>query len=279
MSKFIAINDMPPVGYALWQSFIAATILTFMAYCVNGKLPDLRIRPRYFLVCGLVGTAIPNVIFFISVRHIPAGTMAIMLTLVPIFVYLLVLIARMERVDALRLIGVTCGFIGALIIAIDGVSGGIRFDTKILFAMLCPLGYAVMGVFVAKQSIQNVHPFHLAAGTHIVSTAFLLPIALVTGQFHPLWDNPGLVDGLVVFHGLLAAVSYALFFKIVKLAGAVFYSFSHYVIALMGLLWGWLLFGEIHGPSFWIAVLLILGGLTLVNFRQQAVLVKNSLPK
>ena len=245
-----------------------------MAYRKEGRFPGLMARPKYFLVCGLIGTAIPNTIFFISVRHIPAGTMAILLTLVPILVYLLVLIMRMERVDALRLIGISCGFIGAIIITVDGVSGGISFDKNILIALLCPLGYAVMGVFVAKQSLQNIHPFHLAAGTHIVSLGFLLPAALLAGQFHPIWDNPTLVDGLIVFHGILAAVSYSLFFKIVKLAGAVFYSFSHYVIALMGLLWGWLLFGEVHGPSFWLAVLLILGGLTLVNFRQQAALSK-----
>ena len=110
------------------------------------------------------GTAFPNVIFFNAVRHIPAGTMAVLLTLVPIMTYLLVVIVRLEKVDIIRLGGILLGLYGALLIALPTVSGGIQIDVQVLLAMLCPLGYALMGVYVAKRRLSDVHPFHLAAG-------------------------------------------------------------------------------------------------------------------
>ena len=270
ISKVITINDVPPLGYALWQSFIAATILIFLGYRQNKQFPKIGRRIKYYLVCGLVGTALPNTIFFYSIKEIPAGTMAVLLTLVPILTYFLVVVSRMERVDIIRLAGILLGFTGASLIALPRVAGDFQIDTYVLIAMLCPLGYALMGVFVSRQSMPGIHPFHLAAGTHVVAILFLLPITLISGQFHPIWQNPGLPEGLMLIHGTLAAISYSLFFKIVELAGAVFYSFSHYVIALTGLAWGMILFDETHGASFWMAVLLIFGGLTLVNARQHA---------
>ena len=74
---------------------------------------------------------------------------------------------------------------------------------------------------------------------------------------------------MMIVHGVMAGISYSLFFRIMELAGAVFYSMSHYVIALTGVAWGWLIFGETHGTVFWLAVVLILLGFSLVNQRQE----------
>lgn len=269
ISKFVSINQVEPFGYAFWQSLVASLVLIVMGLRQTGRLPSIRLKDaRFYLMCGLVGTALPNAVFFEAVRHIPAGTMAVLLTLVPIFIYLLVVLIRQEMVDFWRLGGILLGFAGALIIAMQRVEGALTLDGHVLFAMLCPLGYAIMGVYVGRFPLTGVHPFHLAAGTHLVAIAFLLPVSLSSGQFHPIWHDFGPPERMMIIHGILAGISYSLFFRIMELAGAVFYSMSHYVIALTGVAWGWLVFGETHGAVFWLAVVLILFGLSLVNQRQ-----------
>ena len=269
ISKFVSINQIEPFGYAFWQSFVAALVLTLMGLRQTGTLPSIRLQDaKFYLVCGLVGTALPNSVFFEAVSHIAAGTMAVLLTFVPILIYLLVVMIRQETVDVWRLGGILLGLAGALMIAVQRVDGALTLDGHVLFAMLCPLGYAIMGVYVGRAPLQGVHPIHLAAGTHIVAFTFLLPVSLASGQFHPFWQDFGLPQKMMLFHGILAGISYSLFFRIVELAGAVFYGMSHYVIALTGVAWGWLIFGETHGTVFWLAVVLILLGLSLVNQRQ-----------
>ncbi len=276
ISKFVSINQVEPFGYAFWQSLVAALVLIIMGWRQTGHFPRIGSdNIRFFLVCGLLGTALPNAVFFEAVKHIAAGAMAVLLTLVPIFIYFLVVLIRQEKIDLWRLGGILLGFAGALIIGLERVDGTLALDGHVLFAMLCPLGYAIMGVYVGRFPLQGVHPFHLAAGTHIVAIGFLLPVSLATGQFHPFWNGFGLPEAMMLFHGILAGIAYSLFFRIVELAGAVFYSMSHYVIALTGVAWGWIAFGEIHGVGFWFAVLLILSGLSLVNLRQ---VIKNRHP-
>ncbi len=270
ISKFVSTNHIEPFGYAFWQSLVAALVLTLTGLRQTGNLPSIRLKDaKFYLMCGLVGTALPNAVFFESVRHIAAGAMAVLLTFVPIFIYLLVVLIRQEKIDFLRLGGILLGFAGALMIALQRVDGTLTLDGHVLFAMLCPLGYAIMGVYVGRFPLTGVHPFHLAAGTHLVAVAFLLPVSLSSGQFHPLWHDFGPPEAMMIVHGVMAGISYSLFFRIMELAGVVFYSMSHYVIALTGVAWGWLIFGETHGAVFWLAVVLILLGFSLVNQRQE----------
>ena len=107
ISKYVTINDFPPLAYSLWQLFIVALLLIPAGYQRSGQLPPLRRNSRYYLVCALIGIAIPNVTFFYVIQTVAAGTMAVLLTLAPIVTYGLVTSLRMKRLDPLRV--VTCG--------------------------------------------------------------------------------------------------------------------------------------------------------------------------
>jgi drug/metabolite transporter (DMT)-like permease len=80
--------------------------------------------------------------------------------------------------------------------------------------------------------------------------------------FLPPWTP---ADPFILFHGLVAATAFPLFFLLVALRGALFYSQTTYVIAISGILWGMVVFGERPTPLFWGAVVLVLGGLVLTN--------------
>jgi len=269
ISKYVSINDIPPLSYAMWQSMVAAILLISMGYLKTRRLPPVFARPVFFITCALIGVSIPNVVFFYVVQTLSAGTMAVLLTLVPLFTYLLVLALQVERFDVVRVGGIVMGFSGALIIATPSLTNGLNFDWNVAIAMICPLGYASMSVFIARYPVRDSHPFLLAGGTHFVAFLFLLPTAILTNEYLSIWKDPGLVESLVVVHGIIAAIAYSLFFKIVELAGPVFYSFSTYIIGITGIGWGWFIFGETHHYSFWFAVALILGGLTVVNLRRK----------
>jgi drug/metabolite transporter (DMT)-like permease len=268
LSKYVSINDVPPLAYSMWQSLIACSILIPMGYLQSRQLPPLLRHSRYFLFCALVGVAIPNVIFFYVVRSIPAGTMAVLLTLGPIVTYALVVSLRMERARGWRVAGILLGLGGALMLAMPRLDPGIELNWWVLVGTLCPLGYATTSVYIARYPVTDSHLFLLAGGSHLVAFMFLLPATLVNGDFFWLWQDPGLAELLIVCHGVIAAVAYSLFFKIVALAGPVYYSFSTYLIAVTGIAWGWVIFGETHPQHFWLAVGLIFVGLGIINFRR-----------
>ena len=268
LSKYVSINDIPPLAYSLWQSLIVALLLLPAGCLRTGQLPPLRRHARYFLVCALIGIAIPNVTFFYVVQTVAAGTMAVLLTLAPIVTYGLVVALGMERVDPWRLLGIALGFGGALLIALPRLGGEFEINWWIVIGLVCPLGYASMSVYISRYPLSGVPTFLLVGGSHLVACAILFPVTLLSGNLVLIWRDPGLVEGLIVAHGIIAAVAYSLFFKIVELAGPVFYSFSTYIIAVTGILWGWFVFGETHPAHFWLAVAAIFSGLAIINYRR-----------
>jgi drug/metabolite transporter (DMT)-like permease len=268
ISKYVVISDIPPLAYSMWQSFIVALLLLPMGYARSRQMPPLWRERRYFVVCAVIGVAIPNVVFFYVVQTVPAGSMAVLLTLAPIVTYTLVVTLGMERFNLLRVLGIGLGFGGALMIALPRLSGAISINWWVIIGLLCPLGYASMSVFISRYPLTGYHLFLLVGGTHLVAFLFLLPITLASGNLVLLWEDPGLVQALIVVHGFIAAAAYSMFFKIVELAGPVFYSFSTYIIAVNGIFWGWIVFAETHPPHFWLAVASIFIGLAIINYRR-----------
>ena len=265
LAKFVTINDIPAISYAMWQSLTAALLLLTAGYLKTKRLPSFRQAGVHYLFCGIVGTALPNVLFFIAIKNMNAGAMAVMLTLGPIFTYTLLLGLGRETVNRFRLIGLFLGLIGGSMIALGGAGLNFSFNVFYLLGLLCPIFYASMSVYVSCRMASPADPFLLAGATHLVSFLVLLPVGLITQQIHPIWIAPDLTDGLILLHGLIGATAYALLFKIIELAGPVFYSFSSYIIAVTGVIWGILLFGEALTPTFLIATLAIFFGLYLIN--------------
>ena len=271
LAKFVTINDVPAISYAMWQALIAALILLTAGFFKTQRFPSFREAGIHYLFCGIVGASVPNVLFFIAIEKINAGAMAVILTLGPIFTYALLLGLGRETIEPRRLIGLAFGFFGGSMIALSGNESTISFNEFYLIALVCPILYASMSVYVSCQISSPEHPLLMAGATQLVSFAILLPVGLTTQQIHLLWVTPDLTDGLILLHGIIGATAYALLFKIIDLAGPVFYSFSSYIIAITGVIWGMLLFSEQLTLAFLVATLAIFSGLYLVNTTQQRV--------
>jgi len=265
LAKYVSINDIPAVSYAMWQSLFAATILVFLGFLKTHTLPSFKKAGTRYLFCGIVGTAIPNYLFFTAIKHVEAGSMAVLFTLAPIFTYVFTLILGDEKIEGKRLTGILLGFSGAIIISAGGATEMFSLNKFYYIGLLCPLLYAAMSVYIGRHVLAPQHPLLMAGGTHLVSFAVLLPAALLTNQAHAIWITPTLPDGLILFHGVISATAYFLLFKIIDLEGPVFYSFSSYIIAITGVTWGMLIFDERYTLDFLFATLLVFGGLYLVN--------------
>ena len=68
----------------------------------------------------------------------------------------------------------------------------------------------------------------------------------------------------------VSVCSYILYFDLLRRVGAVFVSQASYAVALSGLCWGWLFFGETIGLGVALSAVLIFAGLYLVNRRPSA---------
>ena len=103
----------------------------------------------------------------------------------------------------------------------------------------------------------------------LCSTLFLLPVVWSRHAFY-LFNFPFQAqDWVVILEICLSSAGYLIFFKLLKIAGSVYYSFVGAIVALTGLFWGWLVFSEELSWLSGSAIVLIILAVVLVSRRER----------
>ena len=269
LAKISRTNGVPPLGHAFWQASGAGLIL----YCVcwaRGIRPALsRAHIRYYLFAGLIGFAGPNANMVFTLNFVPVGVMAVMITTVPVITYILAIALRMERLAAMRALGVAFGLGGALLILLPSTS--LPDPAMAVYAaigLITPLLYAVANIGMARWRPQGRggHSLSLACGMTIAAGVGLCIAMLATGQTYLLGeDGWQLRDTAIAGQALITAVAFGIFFELLRMVGPVVAGAVGFAVTTGGILWGIAIFGETHSVWVWGAVVLVLIGLVLVN--------------
>lgn len=269
--KFVGMNGVPALGYAFWQTFGAGCLLLVVGAARRRPLPLTPRHLRYYLVMGWVGSAIPTTNMFYVLSKIPAGVMALVLATVPLLTYVVALGARAESFDLRRAIGIGLGFAGALLIVLPkGSLPSAEMAPFVALGFLSPVCFAITAVYAAQHRPPATDSLGLATGMMFASSLVLLPAALATGTFHALWAQLDLVNGLILVHIAIAALTFMAYFILLRLAGPVYFSQVAYIVTLAGVAGGMVIFGERHSLWVWAAIATIFAGVTLVNMRHRA---------
>jgi drug/metabolite transporter (DMT)-like permease len=273
IARFAVTNGVNPLGYSFWQSLGPAILICLITWSGREKIKISTSHCRYYFICGLTGIALPNTNMYFAAPHLPAGLLAVIVNTVPIMAYIMALIARVESFSWIRLTAVGLALSGLMLILLPVSSlPSPQMIPWILSALLTPLCFAFCSVYITRYRPADSTSLSLAAGTLVFSSIFLTPLVLGTHSFYSFHMPLTMPDWVILLEILLSSIGYVLFFKLLQISGPVYYSFVDTIVAITGLFWGHLIFGE--QLNFWtsIAVVLILLSLILVNKRQKAML-------
>jgi drug/metabolite transporter (DMT)-like permease len=269
IGKFAHALGAEPLGYVARSAVVAAVFL-FIAGLARGRmLPFDAWALRFHLGSGLIGFALPNLIGFLALRHVPAGLFALVIPAAPLLTFLLSAALGLERASWRRFGGVVVALAGTLLAVSPGAAlpeGG-----SLGWALAClavPTCYACSNVFAVKFRPAGADPLALACGTASGATLWFALAALLPSEpWGPLSPArvPDVTDALAASQGVLTAVAYAIYFRLLTRHGGVFASQVGYVLVVTGLGWGALVFAEIPGWLVVPATVLIFAGLALVT--------------
>lgn len=276
IARFATTHDITPLGYAFWQSLGPAILTSLFCLFNRYSLPLHKSNVYYYLICGLVGIAIPNSNMYISSAKLPASLLAILVNTVPLITYLFTLVLRQERFSLLRFLGIILGFLGILCLVIPKASlPSFAMIPWIFITLLTPICFASCAIYAAAQQKNRGNVVIQAAGMLTVSAILLLPIVLYTGNFY--WPKPpfSATDWVILLEIVLSTIGYILFFQLLRLAGAVYYSLVGGIVMLAGIFWSWLIFGETLNIWTSVTTLLILAGIYLVTLGQRKLILRS----
>ncbi|WP_121061976.1 DMT family transporter [Chachezhania antarctica] len=264
-------------GLMFWQAAIGSAFMWILVL-LRGRPVPLNARALTFCAfIAMIGTAIPNTTQFMAVKHLPSGIMSILLSLIPMIAFPISLALGLERFALRRFLGLTVGLCGVLILVLPDAS---LPDPAMLvwipLAMVAPIFYAFEGNFVSKWGTGGLDPIPLLAGATLITAVLVLPAAIATDQFITPFQPFGAPEWAIVGSAIINVAVYAAYVWLVGQAGAVFAAQVSYLVTGFGVFWAMLVLGERYSPYVWIALVLVLCGIALVQPRKNAALADTS---
>ncbi|HIM44667.1 MAG TPA: DMT family transporter [Alphaproteobacteria bacterium] len=268
VNKVAAEAGVPFFAYVFWYALGAGLVLAIVA-AIRGELPKLdRAHLKAYGVAAALGFAFPFALLAFVAPKLPSGVAVLLVILTPAFTYLFSLLARLERLHIMSIGGLVLGITGVLFIVVpSGSLPQAEMAGWFLLALLAPICFAGLNVYVEIVRPPETPSLSLAVGILFSSALMLLPLMLATGQFYifpgPVRDGDLALLGAVVINILM----WPLFYEIIKRTGAFLMSMINVVGVVVGIVWSMVFFAERHSGFIWLAGALMLTGLGLILAR------------
>lgn len=264
-SKLAVSTGNHPIGVTFWNTVIGTVVLTTVLLLSGRRLPLDRRHLVFFLICGLLGTALPNSLSYTAYQHLPIGVMSIIIALVPMATLLLALPLGIERRDPRRLAGLGLGTIAVALIVLPEASlpdpGQAAWVT---LPIIVSLAYAAENIYIAAARPAGVDAMTILCGLFWGALILLAPAVVAADAWIDI-TRLGPPELAIFVISTLHMGAYFGFIWLIGQAGPVFASQVAYVVTGSGVILGMIVYAERHSPWIWAALALMFAGLALVK--------------
>ncbi len=263
----IAITGGVPFGaYAFWAVVGAGFILLFLCALRRTWPPLSPPYLRAYFMNGALSSAIPLAVLAVTAAKVPAGILAMQLTLIPTCSYIAALLVKMERFDWMRCGGALLGLGGVLMILLPRTS--LPSPEVALWALLgcvMPISAGLSNVVAVKVWPPGARPLPLACGILFASAVFLLPLMLATGEVWFFDTGIDRVGAMVIAMAAIVGLFRVGYYELIRREGSFYFAMHNYLGALAGIGWAVLIFSDRYSGWIWAALGLLFVGMALVT--------------
>jgi drug/metabolite transporter (DMT)-like permease len=265
LNRIATTGGIPFIATVFWLSLGAGLLLLILAVATNNRPRLTLAHLRIYVLFGTVGMALPYLLLAFVAPKLPAGVVGLQQTLVPVMTYVFALLFQIDRMQALKLIGLATGLAAVLLVVVPqaslpepGMAGWV------LLNLLVPVCFALSNVLAAVLRPPETPSLPLSAGIMLAGAAFLFPVMAGTGSWWWFEGAMDVADWALIGVTAINALFFFLLLEIIRRAGPVFFSVQNYIATLSGIAWGMLILGEGHSAWIWGALVLLFVALTLV---------------
>ncbi|RLK10231.1 DMT family transporter [Ruegeria conchae] len=259
----IALEGYGPITVATARTTLGAVTLLMLMRITRRKMPAMSAQLWWFVtVIGVLSTALPFVLLSWGQQYVPSAFAGLSMAAVPLMVLPLAHFFSDEPMYVRRLVGVSLGFSGALVLIGPGLAQ-LGQGAEPLAQLACiGAAFCYASSSVITRRCPPIDPITLSALTLVVGAVILLPIMLMT-EGTPTWQ--GTRSGLaIIILGLIpTAFATLLRVSIIRSAGSVFMTLVNYQVPIWSMVFGAWILSEALPLRFYIALLMILTGLAI----------------
>ena len=264
----LGVQTLPTFTLIAARLLIGFTLLATVVFVARESLPRSPRMYGHLAVMAAINIVIPFTLITYAEQSVPSAIAAILNGAVPLIVIVLAaLVFHDEPITVNRAVGVVVGYVGVVVLVLPGLSGGggSQIDGEIALVG-STISYAIGAVY-ARRNIKGLRP--MIPALFQVGFALVMVLVLAFTFEQPLavaWNLDAFIA--VVWLGLLGSgLAYLLMFRLLSRIGATATSQLAYLLPVVGIVTGAIMFGETIDVPVAVGTALIIGGIALVNSR------------
>ena len=243
-SSFIFMRVLVPMfGPFLTPSIrlLTASLFLYLYFLVR-KLPmSWRDHWRWYLLIGLLNSAIPFALYSFAALHIEANMSVILNSTSPLFGMVYAALLLKEQVTLRKVAGLLLGTSGVVIIS----STTFELNEIIVYASIlaCVVAASLYGLSgaIIKRYVHNIPSNQVVMGSMLFAGIMLLPF----GLFRPIEGGvTALATTMLVVFGIFTAIAYVIYFLLITEVGPMKALTTTYLMPLFGILFSALFLHE-----------------------------------
>lgn len=274
-----AVETIPPAAVAAGRLWVAAAVMYAAMRLARRRLPPLVVKtakgPRlhltwaYMLAVSAVGYAAPFFIFPWAQQYVESGLAGVYMAFMPLWTLGLAYFFAGEGLTRGKLIGFALGFLGVMILIGPDVIGGAARSSVLAQAALLLATFLYAATVVIARRAPPIRPRVFTAGILIAGALIMTPALFFTDLRPAEWSAASLMSVAALGVGPTALAG-LLVIMMVKRVGAGFMALSNYLIPVVAVIVGAIVYHERLGPNVIVALGVILAGVALSQRRRKA---------
>ncbi|WP_201598803.1 DMT family transporter [Psychrobacter vallis] len=243
----IGVPEFGSLAFASLRVVLAGLTMLVFVLLKKKNRQGIRENWKVLTLVGLFSAAVPFILFSFSARSVNAGVLAVLNASVPMMSGFIASTFFKDRLSKKQILGLVIGVIGVVILMSENLFGeqGATSGSGLLpmgYALLACVGYAV-GANITRNYLDNVSPVAITAGSLIIASVIMLPIALYEFPYGKSISVTAWVS--VICIGVFSTAIALIFMnQLIKSIGPMRATSITLVIPIFAIILGYLLLGE-----------------------------------
>lgn len=238
----LVTNDLGSITLSALKALIGASYLTVISLFLP-KENNTNNFKKYFWI-ALFEVVLPFILIAQGQKYVSSSIASMLIAMVPIFTLVFFALFFKKKVRELEIVSIILGFLGIVILSwptqgMMNVSGNI-FGNVLL--ILAAMSFAVSLILMEK--LEGGSPVVHMRNVLWIASIVLLPLAILFEQPLQMNINNTQIVYIIILGVFHAGIVYMLYNLLIQEEGALFTSFSNYIVPVIGLILGYFILNE-----------------------------------
>lgn len=247
--------------------FLLASVFILILMKVRGvSLQKDKESIRLYWLMGFMSFVIPFGLVYWAEQFVPSGLASVLFGVYPFFVAIFSYLRMPDEViGKLKIIGMSLGFIGIVVIFSDS------FSTDFSNLFLGMVAVAISGIMQAwiavtlKKSGKHLNPLSMNFIPMLIAGVTGLTIGLLAEDLSYIKINQTAVVSVLYLAFFGSLITFTVFYWLMKKINVIMLSFTAFITPIIALILGWIIYHEILTTQHLLGSILVLVGLLTAN--------------